>query len=161
MGVLSLNTVRANAFDSKASKSNLVYQSFYTFKYQLHSIKNDRKTKTQRDKKQWVIMRWNKNFCIRLIYPFFWKQLRLNDNFCVFTSQSIIRSKVRTESTHLLHKGKYHCTTDLLFDYFGFSSFAYVELDRDFQVWSNPNQSNRRSVVQWYFPLQCKWVFSG
>ena len=25
----------------------------------------------------------------------------------------------------------------------------------------NNNQSNRRSAVQWYFPLQCKWVFSS
>ena len=25
----------------------------------------------------------------------------------------------------------------------------------------NPNQSNRRSAVKWYFPLRSKWVFSG
>ena len=25
----------------------------------------------------------------------------------------------------------------------------------------SPNQSNGRSAVQWYFPLQSKWVFSG
>ena len=34
---------------------------------------------------------------------------------------------------------------DLLFDWLGFNCFAYVELDRDLQVWSNPNKSNRRS----------------
>ena len=28
-------------------------------------------------------------------------------------------------------------------------------------VWPKPNQSNRRSALQWYFPLQSKWVFSG
>ena len=60
------------------------------------------------------------------------------------------------ESTHLLLKGKYHCATDLLFDW-----FACVELDRDLKVWWNPNQSNRRSAVQRYFPLQSKWVFSA
>ena len=65
----------------------------------------------------------------------------------------------KTENTHVLHKGNYHCTADLLFDWLGFSCFANVELDRDLQVWSNPNQSNRRSAVQWYFPLW--WVFSA
>ena len=35
-----------------------------------------------------------------------------------------------------------------------FSCFACVELDRYFQVWSNPNQSNRRSAVQYYFPFK-------
>ena len=39
---------------------------------------------------------------------------------------------------HSLCKGKYHCMADLLFDWFGFSSFAYVELDTDVQDWSNP-----------------------
>ena len=43
-------------------------------------------------------------------------------------------------------------TADLPFDWLGFSCFAYVELDTDLQVWSNPNQSNRR----WYFSLQSK-----
>ena len=33
----------------------------------------------------------------------------------------------RSENTHLLCKGKYHCTADLLFDWLGFSRFAYVE----------------------------------
>ena len=54
----------------------------------------------------------------------------------------------RAENIHLLCKGKYHCMTDLLFDWLGFSYFAYVDLDRDLQVWSNPNQSNRRSAKQ-------------
>ena len=49
---------------------------------------------------------------------------------------------------------------DLLFDWLGFSCFAYVKLDRDLQVWLNPNQSNRRYAVQLYFPLQSKWVLS-
>ena len=28
-------------------------------------------------------------------------------------------------------------------------------------VWSNPNKSNRRSAIPWYFPLQSESVFSG
>ena len=28
-----------------------------------------------------------------------------------------------------------------------FSCFAFVEFDTDLQVWSNPNQSNKRSAV--------------
>ena len=67
---------------------------------------------------------------------------------------------VYTVNIHLHCKGKYHCTADLLFDWLEFSYFGYVELDSDLQVWSNPNQSNR-SVVQWYFPLRSKWVFSA
>ena len=39
-------------------------------------------------------------------------------------------------------------TDDPLFDWLGFSCFAYVAIDRDLQVWSNPYQSNRRSAVQ-------------
>ena len=39
-------------------------------------------------------------------------------------------------------------------DWLGFRCFAYVELARGLQVWLNPNQSNRRSAVQCYFPLQ-------
>ena len=42
------------------------------------------------------------------------------------------------ESTHLLCKGKYHCTADLMFDLLGFSCFAHVESDADLQVLSNP-----------------------
>ena len=37
------------------------------------------------------------------------------------------------------------CTADLLFDWLGFSSFAYDELNADLQVCSNPKQSNKRS----------------
>ena len=28
-------------------------------------------------------------------------------------------------------------------------------------VWLNPNESNRRSTVQWCFNIQSKWAFSG
>ena len=46
----------------------------------------------------------------------------------------------KPENTHLLCKGKYHWMADLLFDRLGFSCFAFVELDIDLQVRSNPNQ---------------------
>ena len=52
------------------------------------------------------------------------------------------------ENTLLLCKGKYHCTTDLLFHMFRFSRFAHVESTTDLLVWSNPNQSNRKSAVR-------------
>ena len=65
------------------------------------------------------------------------------------------------ENTHLLHKGKYHCTADLLFDQLGFgqSSKSVYSFNSTKQL--NPNQSNRRSAIQWYFPLRSKRVFSG
>ena len=34
------------------------------------------------------------------------------------------------ENTHLLRKGKYHCTADLLFDWFGFSCFVVETINR-------------------------------
>ena len=52
---------------------------------------------------------------------------------------------MRAENTDSSCKGKYHCMADLLFDWFGFSCFSFLELDTDLQVWSNPNQSNRWS----------------
>ena len=38
-----------------------------------------------------------------------------------------------------------------------FSCFAQVEIRTDLLVCLNLNQSNRRSAVQWYLPMQCKW----
>ena len=71
------------------------------------------------------------------------------------TSLSLIQIQVRAkvEKTHLLCKGKYHRTADLLFDSFGFSCFVVLKLS-DLLVRTNPNQWNRRSAVQWYFPLR-------
>ena len=69
---------------------------------------------------------------------------------------------VVAENTHLLCNGKYHCSADLLFDQLGFNCLACVELDKYLQVLLYPNQSNRRSAIQWYFPYEVnKWVFSG
>ena len=60
----------------------------------------------------------------------------------------------------LLFQGKYHCMSELLCFFFGFSCFSYVKLTTDFLVWLNPNQLNRRSAMQCNFPLWSKWVFS-
>ena len=49
----------------------------------------------------------------------------------------------RITRVHSRRKGKHHFMADLLFDWFGFSSFAYVELGS--QVWLTPN---RRSAAQ-------------
>ena len=48
--------------------------------------------------------------------------------------------------------GEVHHMADLQFILLWFSCFAYVEWTTVLLVWSNPNQSNRRSAVQWYFP---------
>ena len=34
----------------------------------------------------------------------------------------------KPENNHLLCKGKYHCSADLLFDWFGFSRFVELKL---------------------------------
>ena len=78
---------------------------------------------------------------------------------CVY-ALSVYIVCVYAENTHLLCKGKYHCTADLLFDWFGFSCFVELKLWTDLLVWPNPNRSKRTSAVQWYFPLQNKWVLS-
>jgi len=49
-------------------------------------------------------------------------------------------------------KGKYHCTIGLLFDWFGISCMTTDNFGFHFAKHTNPNQSNRRSTVQWYFP---------
>ena len=76
-------------------------------------------------------------------------------------SQAIWPVEHQPENTHLLCKGKYQFTAVLLFVWFRFSYFACVELETFLLVCLNPNQSNRRSAVQWYFPLQSNWVFSA
>ena len=67
--------------------------------------------------------------------------------FKVFTSP---------ENTHLLCKGKYHCTADLQFDWFGFDQTCTSLSNSTLAKQLDPNQSNRRSAIQRYFPLQSK-----
>jgi len=47
----------------------------------------------------------------------------------------------------------YHCTVDLLFDWFGISCMTTDNFLFLFTKQTNPNQSNRRSAVKWYCPL--------
>ncbi len=49
-------------------------------------------------------------------------------------------------------RGKYHCTIDLLFDWFGLACFAHKNKKLSAVIQLIPNQSNWRSTVQWYFP---------
>jgi hypothetical protein len=49
--------------------------------------------------------------------------------------------------------GKYHCTIDLLFDWFGLGCFANKNKKLSVVILLIPNQSIRRSTVQRYFPL--------
>ena len=44
-------------------------------------------------------------------------------------TQRTLQYSVRLENTHLVCKGKYHCMGELLSDLFGFSSFAYIEIN--------------------------------
>ena len=63
--------------------------------------------------------------------------------------------------SHLLCEGNDHCMADLLFDWFGFDQTCKSQSNSTQAKQLNPNQSNRRSAIQWNFPLQSKWVFSG
>ena len=47
--------------------------------------------------------------------------------------------------------------TSSLFCLDGLLLLTYVKWTTVLLVWSNPNQSNRRSTVQWYFPLW--WIY--
>ncbi len=52
---------------------------------------------------------------------------------------------------HIYHgilKGKYHCTIDLLFDWFGLVCFANKNKKLSIVIQLIPSQSNRRSMVQ-------------
>ena len=77
-------------------------------------------------------------------------------------NRSIVKtySFLSAENTHLLCKGSITIQLTCL-SVLDSASFAYVELDRDLQFWSNPNLSNRTSVVQWYFPLHSKWMYNA
>ena len=68
---------------------------------------------------------------------------------------------LQPENTQLLCKGKYHWMADLLFDQLGFGQTSKSVYSFNSTKQLNPNQSNRRSAVQWYFLLQSKWVFSA
>ena len=52
------------------------------------------------------------------------------------------------ENTDLLCKGKYHCMTDLLFDWFGFDQTSQTVVHSMQAKQWNPNKINRSSNVQ-------------
>ena len=54
----------------------------------------------------------------------------------------------RAEITHLLCKGKYHCTVDLLFDRLGFGQASKSVYSFNSTKQLNPNKSNRRSAKE-------------
>ena len=80
-------------------------------------------------------------------------RLSLKTTFREWVRIAVDKAMEQPDNTHLLRKGKHHCMADLLFNWLGFSCFACVELDRYLQLWLNPNQSNRRSAIQFYFQL--------
>ena len=92
-----------------------------------------------------------------------WAQKYEQERFthsCTLYSRSLSIT-LTSENTHLLCKGKYHCMTDPLFDWLGFGQTSKSVCSFNSTKQLNPNQSNRRSAVQWYFPLRSKWVFSA
>ncbi len=62
--------------------------------------------------------------------------------------------KQQDHQTREYQRGKYHCTIDLLFDWFGLVCFANKNKKFSVVIQLIPSQSNRRSMVQRYFPLQ-------
>ena len=79
----------------------------------------------------------------------------------VLSKWTSVRRLPWSENTNLLCKGKYHWTAGLLFDQLGFGQTSKSVYSFNSTKQLNPNQSNRRSAVQWYFPLWSKWVFSA
>ena len=49
--------------------------------------------------------------------------------------------------TLTIERGKYHCTTDLLFDWFGFNHTSKAYANSTLSKQLNPNKINRRSAV--------------
>ena len=74
-----------------------------------------------------------------------------------FTTFLILWSTL-AQITYFLCKRKYHCTAVLLFYLFAFNCYAFIEWTTILFVWSNPNQSNRRSALHSNFLLQSKQV---
>jgi hypothetical protein len=64
----------------------------------------------------------------------------------------LIRS-IQMACTREYKRGKYHSTVDLLFDWFGLVCIANKNKKLSVVIQLIPNWSNRRSIVQWYFPL--------
>ena len=59
--------------------------------------------------------------------------------------------KYNTENAH--HRGEYHCTADLLFEWFRFDQTSKTGVHSTIAKHLKPKKINRMPVVQWYFPL--------
>ena len=102
-----------------------------------------------------------------LIFESYWfAQLGLSPHLVQVTSKhrwafSVISNFLGkcNDSDRYIHKtltidrGKYHCTADLLFDWFGFDRPSKTVVHSAYINKLYLNDINRRSVVQWYFPL--------
>ena len=84
----------------------------------------------------------------------------VSSNFFAHSLRKVIRWQTERRSWEHQLMRKYHCTADILFILFGFSCFANVELAKDLPVWSNPNQSNRISAVQWVLSASSVLLYS-
>ena len=57
-----------------------------------------------------------------------------------------LQCRLYTENTH--HRGKYHCTADFQFDWFGFDQKRKTVANSTYAKLLNPNKINRRSAIQ-------------
>jgi hypothetical protein len=67
---------------------------------------------------------------------------------CLFLHMSIHPLHIYILPSREYLRGKYHCTIELLFDWFGIVCFANKKQKLSVVIWLIPNQSNRRSMVQ-------------
>ena len=56
-------------------------------------------------------------------------------------------SLAKSDNTHLLSKGKYHCSADLIFCFVGLDPAALLKFSTNRHVLLNPINSNRRLAI--------------
>ena len=84
-----------------------------------------------------------KDYRVKSYHGSFWKDLKL---------KSVFRLAV-SSCQRIFHFVRGIITLQLNSGFTSFTCFVYFELTTGLLVWWNPNQSNRRSDVQKYFPL--------
>ena len=104
-------------------------------------------------KPSWMLLLFINQLCS------FFEKFQIQLKKLKFSEGGFSRFLLESEKSHLLFKGKYHCTNDLPFDWFGFDQTCKSLSNSTWAKQLNPNQSNRRSFVQWYSPVWSKWVF--
>ena len=100
-------------------------------------------------------------FCMRKLWSF--KNFK---NTFLFHSKILAEARLLFETdisavVNVITRENSRRTTDLPFDWCGFNQTGKSLSNSTQAMQLNPNQSNRRSAVQWNFHLQSKWVFSG